>query len=1028
MSPVLESHPSSLSAMSSFRNHRVIIASLFLPTTIVTGDSAGTRLVEDTTAIAIPTIAARLASGDKIKPLKSAIAGKGVVTPHNAHSRSSSASGPLLSIVDDLKDKQSRQTPIARTPVNEVQNPFSKLTRFAEETPTVTVTKPTKPRVVVPPTSPSSGGRRSGLGRSDSTSAQIHRRKSRSMSRRRAPNSPSITTKDLEADHWHFESSTSCNGGLRNAIDSVGGRLRRKLWVGTLGTPTDSFGEDARKEINERLLSQRESVPVWTPDDEFQSCYNEFCHQVLWPCLHYAVPDAPKTKMFYESATYKQYAAVNQRFAEAIVSIYQEGDIIFINDYHLMLLPLLLRKMLPATVSIGFFMHVAFPSSEIFRCLSVRRDLLLGVLGADFVGFQTANYARHFRQTVSRILAYEALPKGIQLPDDKNMSASTSRVRDGLVDQGRFVDVASVPMGIDVVQLKEKMNEPDVEEWVQVLKQRYAGMKLLVGRDKLDEVQGVRHKLQAFETFLDKYPQWQGKVVLIQVALQTTEGNESASGVADLVSRINSRFSTLTYQPVVFLHTQDLTFSQYIALLTVGDAFIAASLREGMALRTHEWVECQSKKHGALILSEFTGSYSYSGFRSCIVINPWDTRGTAQAIEQALTMSPDEAQSRWEDLHNHVTTQTAQSFVTTFLTRTLRSHVAHLASLSQSASDPSSVPILDLNRVLPRYKHSMKRLILIDFEGTLWQRDLSHAGMSRTLRKEDEWNEDDEDWPRESVQVLKALSEDRKNEVWVLSGLPRHGVLGKVASVVPKVGIVAENGSFIRTRASRTSPGQWVSMVSHYNFAWKSACLEILNYFTERTPDSHIEEREASVVWRFWNSDIVDESNPDRQWARRLAAEAQNHIFDSLGERFGLRIIPGKNSFLILPNNISRTSAIGAITHPGGPARSPYVGRAAWMSPPESEDWAFSGGTRGGYGGFGGNRGGMGGEGMVDETDFLLAISSDERLLRRLNEDDAETVSTSGKGTDARWRIEFEELVPALKTLVSSTGNASPQA
>lgn len=186
-------------------------------------------------------------------------------------------------------------------------------------------------------------------------------------------------------------------------------------------------------------------------------------------------------------------------------------------------------------------------------------------------------------------------------------------------------------------------------EWVSVLRQRYADMRIIVGRDKLDEIQGVKHKLTAFEYFLDKNPSWQGKVVLIQVALQTSELNEAAAGgVADVVSRVNSRYSTLTYQPVVFLHTQDLTFSQYLALLTVADAFIVTSLREGMALRTHEFVECQEGRFRPLILSEFTGSYSYSGFRSCIAINPWDSRGTADAIEQALTMSDEEARSRWE--------------------------------------------------------------------------------------------------------------------------------------------------------------------------------------------------------------------------------------------------------------------------------------------------------------------------------------------------------------------------------------------
>jgi len=174
----------------------------------------------------------------------------------------------------------------------------------------------------------------------------------------------------------------------------------------------------------------------------------------------------------------------------------------------------------------------------------------------------------------------------------------------------------------------------------------------------------VRHKLLAFEAFLDKHPEYHQKVALIQVALQTSEENEAHGGVADIVARINSRFSTLTYQPVVFLHTEDLSFSQYLALLTVADAFLVTSMREGMALRTHEFVICQEERHRPLILSEvcrivgrkdsrliyaqFTGSYSYSGFRSCIAVNPWDTRNTANAIHQALTMDDDEAFSRWD--------------------------------------------------------------------------------------------------------------------------------------------------------------------------------------------------------------------------------------------------------------------------------------------------------------------------------------------------------------------------------------------
>ncbi|KAH9915312.1 glycosyltransferase family 20-domain-containing protein [Fomitopsis serialis] len=939
--------------MSSLRNNRIIIASLFLPNTTVLSDSTPSSPSLDT--IATPSFLQRgpQAGGRPTLPSKA---------------------GPLRSIVEDLKDKSRAVSP-AVTPRNEPSNPFTTFTGLTQPpspAPNGSSTslvdalasKATTNNVVNAAAnalgangSTNGASKRHQTTHTSSTAGQtrVQRRASRGSTARTSSRSLSGTRHDTNGGNrnmqWHVESNPHCNGGLKNAVESVGVRLKRKLWVGTLGVNTDGFRESLKRNMEWRMRDECDSLPVWIPDTEFVGCYDEFCHQVLWPCLHYAIPDAPKTKSFYESASFKQYEAVNRRFADAIASVYQDGDIIWVNDYHLMLLPAMLRQRLP-NAPIGFFMHVAFPSSEIFRCLSVREDVLHGLLGADLVGFQTANYARHFRQTVSRILTVEALPKGIQTEE-------------------RFVDVGVFPMGIDVGHLRQEKRNPEVAEWVNSLRQRYAGMTLIVGRDKLDNIQGVRQKIQAFETFLDKYPEFQGKVVLIQVALQTTEENEMQGGVADVVSHLNSRFSTLTYQPVVFLHTQDLTFSQYLALLTVADAFMVTSLREGMALRTHEFVECQEQRHRPLILSEFTGSYSYSGFRSCIPINPWDKRMTAKAIHQALTMSDEEATSRWEDLHNHVVTQSAQAFVTSFLVRCLRANIEHLQG------DAAEVASLDVSLLVPRYRHSEKRLLLIDFEGTMWIRDMRRLGRA-------EFNP-----PKEAIDVLNRLAEDPRNEVWLLSGLPVKGMLDIVAEMVPKIGIVAENGCYIRTRPTRGGEPTWVNMVANFNLTWKAPCLEILNYFTERTPGSFVEEREASVVWRYWTD--PDEPQTDRQWARRQAGEAQNHIFDSLGERYGLRIIPGANSFLVLPNNISRSTAVGAILSPGGPAHSALASRAAWLAPEATEPES------------------------VSDFGFVLAVGKDQKLMRRLNElENAETASIGSKGTDAKWKLESEQVLSVL--------------
>ncbi|KAG9105013.1 hypothetical protein FRC06_002934 [Ceratobasidium sp. 370] len=531
-------------------------------------------------------------------------------------------------------------------------------------------------------------------------------------------------------------------------------------------------------------------------------------------------------------------------------------------------------------------------------------------------------------------------------------------------------EVAIFPIGIDVISLAEKRRDPSVTEWVDVLKERYAGMRMIVGRDKLDEVQGVRQKLLAFEMFLEKYPEFQGRVVLIQVALATTEENEHQVAVFDVVSRINSRFSTLTYQPIVFLHTQDLTFSQYLALLTAADAFFVASLREGMALRTHEFVECQEgkKRPSPLILSEFTGTYSYSGFRSCVGVNPWDARQTASAIHTALTMDDEKALDNWKVLHKHVTTQTAQAFVTSFVTRCIRTHMEH------QRREFAAVPHIQPANIFANVPDGKRRLIMLDWEGALWSEDPRitwHSGFTP---------------PSAKLEIVRKLLANDRNEVWLLSGMGVQGGLEKIAAELPGVGLVAENGCMIKP------PGQseWVNMIPNFNLDWKVPAVEILQYYTDRTPGTFIEKRGASLCWRFGN-EKRDEAA--QQWVRRSAAEAQNHIWDSLGENYGLRIIPGQSSFLILPKNVSRSTAVGTILSPGGLSASKSSEIASLLSPVSAPLTLASS------------------QASHEMFGAILYIGADEHLIRRLNElPNAETCAAGGRATFAQWRVDTAEL------------------
>jgi trehalose-6-phosphate synthase len=190
------------------------------------------------------------------------------------------------------------------------------------------------------------------------------------------------------------------------------------------------------------------------------------------------------------------YVKVNQAFADTIIRNYKRGDVIWVHDYHLLLVPAMVRKKLP-DAQIGFFLHVAFPSSEVFRCLAVRKELLEGMLGSSLVGFQTEEYGRHFLQTCNRLLCVEATNEGVQLED-------------------RFVNIATLPIGIDPISLSSTREGAAVEEWIQVIKERYRGKKLIVGRDKLDHVRGVRQKMLSYELFLNKYPEWRDKVCIFR--------------------------------------------------------------------------------------------------------------------------------------------------------------------------------------------------------------------------------------------------------------------------------------------------------------------------------------------------------------------------------------------------------------------------------------------------------------------------------------------------------------------------------
>lgn len=665
---------------------------------------------------------------------------------------------------------------------------------------------------------------------------------------------------------WSIEPAEQGNGGLANAIRSAqpDGAMDDIFWLGTVGFPTDSLEQSTKDDIFEKLESEYESIAVYVSDSDFDGHYVHYCKTILWPIFHYQVPDHPKSKA-YEDHSWKYYENLNRTFADKIVKSYKRGDIIWVHDYHLLLVPKMVREKLP-DAQIGFFLHTAFPSSEVFRCLAMRKPLLEGMLGANLVAFQSHEYQEHFLTTCSRLLVVEATPEGVQLDD-------------------HFVNVTSLAIGIDPKGLSMAREEPQAKEWIDVMMERYKGKKLIVARDKLDTVRGVRQKLLACELFLNKYPEWKDKVVLIQVATSTTENPELSATVSDIVTRIDSQHSTLAHQPLVFLR-QDIAFAQYLALLSVADVLMVTSLREGMNLTCHEFVICQdgalcSKKHGVTILSEFTGAAhlfkdSVSGHFD-LSINPWDYQQTAKAIKQALEMDDAEKEQRYKKMRDIVVNHTGEYWVNN-LTKTLakvyNEHYMH---------DTMSIPRLSVSQLSAKYRESKLRVFILDYEGTLASL-ATPANINLSS-------------PQRVLDALNDLLSDDKNIIYVMSGrMPEE--LDRLFERCPGVGIIAENGCFVREFMS----DEWVAFADLEKMSeWKNSVKGILQYYHERIEGSSIEERHCSLIFHYEKAD-------DKEAAARLGGECANHINDACDSQ-RVHAVPVEKAVLIEPLDWSKGSA-----------------------------------------------------------------------------------------------------------------------
>ncbi|TFK38212.1 trehalose-6-phosphate phosphatase [Crucibulum laeve] len=634
--------------------------------------------------------------------------------------------------------------------------------------------------------------------------------------------------------------------------------------------PSSAVGEEERKKLEEELGSYqpKESdpdderktvyVPVWLDDKVAHGHYDGYCKQTLWPLFHYLLWQDVATEYASADSHYPPYESANAAFARRIAEVYKPGDLIWVHDYHLLLVPKLVRESIPDAV-IGLFVHTPFPSSEVFRCLPRRKEILDGMLGANLVCFQTYSYSRHFISTCIRVCGYESSSRGIDV-------------------EGHVTAVMHCPVGIDAERVARDITRPGIQPKLEALRTLYEGKKIIVGRDKLDVVKGVLQKLRAFEKLLQDYPQWIGNVVMIQVTSPAlTDSPKLERQVSELVAHINGEYGSLDFIPVHHYH-QTLKKDEFYALLSVADLAVITPLRDGMNTTSMEFVIAQEKTgKNPSVLSEFMGISK--NMEDALLVNPWNLGDVAAAINQGLIMSDGEKAARHEKLHKVVTTHTSHTWAAV-LVKMLLSQMGRQGMARQT-------PYIPKDQLEGLYESAGKRLFLFDYDGTL-------APIVKTPSMAT---------PSEAtLEALTKLSDDPKNLVYIISG--RDGeFLEQHLGHLQNVGFSAEHGGFVRERGTK----EWVNFTKSLDMSWMSEVEEIFRYYTERTTGSHIEVKKSSITWHYRGS--------DPEWGQFQCRQCQDLLENNLAHKRPIEVLVGKKNLEVRPIAVNKGEIVKRILY-----------------------------------------------------------------------------------------------------------------
>ena len=632
-------------------------------------------------------------------------------------------------------------------------------------------------------------------------------------------------------------------GGLATGLRSWY-KSSPSIWIGWAGIGRKKIRKE--KDIMARLLAENcHPVPLSQPDVE--AYYQGICNRTIWPLFHYFPLYAEYSEDFWQA-----YERVNTAFANVVSGIARPNDIIWIHDYHLMLLPKLLRERLPKA-TVGFFLHIPFPSFETFRLLPWRKQILEGLLGADLVGFHTYDYTGHFLDSVHRLLGYEVAMGQITAAD-------------------RVVRADAFPMGINYEQFSSVAQDPQAQAERKRFHKKLGDCQVILSVDRLDYTKGIPQRLEAFNLFLDRNPKFKRKVILVLLVVPSRTRVEHymqlKKQLDGLVGEINGKHGTIGWMPVWYLY-RFLPFHSLAALYSLADVALVTPLRDGMNLVAKEYTATKTDGKGVLILSETAGAAQELG--EAIIINANNQEEIVQALEKALEMPEQEQIERNRTMQKRLRRYDVVQWANEFMDKLLSTKKL------QREMEEKSLTYEMQRKLASDFQESDKALLLLDYDGTLvpFAPKPAEAMPGANL-----------------LRLLEKLTRNPRTEVVLISGRDKDTLEGWFGGL--NVGLVAEHGVWIKEKG-----GGWET-IETLTSEWKEEVYPILESWVDRTPGSFIEEKEFSLVWHY------RKANP--RLGELRARELMNNLSNTIAN-LNLQVLEGSKVVEVKNTGINKGRA-----------------------------------------------------------------------------------------------------------------------